>query len=133
MRPGLVAVIVLLVLLYVLGAVVSDRFNTAGNLLNVYEQSTALALVSLGQALVIIIRGLDLSVGSVMATSAVIATGFGGRNTDVLIIVAASLLMGLGAGLLNGVLVTKRSVSPFLAATPTRMAPRPATCRRGSG
>jgi ribose/xylose/arabinose/galactoside ABC-type transport system permease subunit len=54
-----------------------------------------------------------------MATAAVIATGFSGRDSDVPAVVAFSLAIAVGIGLLNGLLVTKRSVSPFLATLAT--------------
>ena len=83
------------------------------------QQVAPLGIVVIGQAFVIIIRGLDLSVASVMATAAVIATGFTGRNHDIPAILGLSVLMGLGTGLVNGLFVTKRAVSPFLATLAT--------------
>jgi ribose/xylose/arabinose/galactoside ABC-type transport system permease subunit len=65
--------------------------------------------------MVILVRGLDLSVSSVMATAAVIATSFSGSNADLPAIFAVVLAMGAGVGAVNGLLVTKRNVSPFLA------------------
>jgi hypothetical protein len=50
-----------------------------------------------------------------MATAAVAATAFNGLDSDVLPIIGVSLLIGLGTGLANGLLITKRSVPPFLA------------------
>ena len=61
-RSALLPVIALIVVLMIIGVSVSDRFGTARNLWNVYEQSTGLALVSLGQTLVILTGGIDLSV-----------------------------------------------------------------------
>jgi ribose/xylose/arabinose/galactoside ABC-type transport system permease subunit len=69
---------------------------------------------------VLLLGGLDLSVASVMATSAVVATGF--NTTDermVLPIFAAAIAMGAIVGLANGLLVAKREVSPFLATLAT--------------
>ena len=70
----------------------------------------------LGQCLVILVRGFDLSVASVMATAAVVATSFD-YSTDwsVIPILAVSLVMALVVGSVNGYLVTQRRVSPFLA------------------
>ena len=66
-RLGLLVVIALLVLLFFVGALFSDRFATPSNILNVYEQSTGLAFVSLGQTLAILTGGIDLSVGSIIS------------------------------------------------------------------
>ena len=71
----------------------------------------------LGQCLVILVRGFDLSVASVMATAAVIATSFDETtNWSVLPILAVSLVDGVDrSSSANGYLVTQRKVSPFLA------------------
>ena len=89
------------------------------NLANMLLQFAPLGIVVVGQMLVILVRGLDLSVASVMATSAVIATSFSGRNADLIWIVAVALGMGALVGAVNGLLVTKRNVSPFLATLAT--------------
>src|SRR5579872_5841001 len=78
-NAGLLIVILLLMIMFIVGAFVSDRFRTVGNLSNVYEQSTGLALVSLGQTMAVLTGGIDLSVGSLI-----------------------SLVICLAAGLLNG-------------------------------
>jgi ribose/xylose/arabinose/galactoside ABC-type transport system permease subunit len=78
-----------------------------------------LGIVAIGQSFVMVVRGLDLSVASMMATAAVIATGFSGSNDDVALIVAAVAGTSLCVGLINGLLVAKRGVSPFLATLAT--------------
>lgn len=91
----------------------------ADNLANMALQFAPLGIVVAGQMLVILVRGLDLSVSSVMATSAVIATSFSGQNADMPWIAAAALGMGAAVGAVNGLLVSKRGVSPFLATLAT--------------
>jgi ribose/xylose/arabinose/galactoside ABC-type transport system permease subunit len=68
---------------------------------------------------VILVRGLDLSVASVMATAAVVATSFNGKDSDALAVFAVAMGIGLATGLVNGLLITKRNVSPFLATLAT--------------
>jgi ribose/xylose/arabinose/galactoside ABC-type transport system permease subunit len=64
--------------------------------------------------------GVDLSVASVMATSAVVGTGFAFTNNSMVpAIFAATIALGVVVGLVNGVLVAKRNVSPFLATLAT--------------
>ena len=104
----------LLVLLVISGAI-APSFLSGENLSNLVLQAVPLAIVTIGQALVIMTGGLDLSVASVMATAAVVGTSFGGRPIDVLAIVLVAVLIGAVTGLVNGLLVTKRQVSPFLA------------------
>ncbi|MBR0848661.1 ABC transporter permease [Bradyrhizobium diazoefficiens] len=106
-------------LLLLLGGVMSPAFLSPGNLSNMLLQFAPLAIVAMGQCMVMIVRGLDLSVASMMATAAVIATGFSGADRDVASIVAMAMVVAMAAGLLNGFLVTKRQVSPFLATLAT--------------
>src|SRR5262249_10807916 len=105
--------------LLLLAELVSPAFLSPSNLSNILEQVAPLGIVVIGQTLVILVRGLDLSVASVMATSAVVATGFSGQDSDIAPIVLVSLAIGIATGLVNGLLVTKRSVSPFLATLAT--------------
>ncbi|MCV3206620.1 ABC transporter permease [Mesorhizobium sp. YC-39] len=108
-----------LIALIAVSGIVSPAFLSTSNISNMLLQVAPLGIVVIGQAFVIILRGLDLSVSSVMATAAVIATGFSGQNSDVLSILLIALGIGIATGLVNGWLVTKRSVSPFLATLAT--------------
>lgn len=110
--------LVALVLLLAAGLTAPSIFR-ADNLSNMALQFAPLGIVVVGQMLVILVRGLDLSVSSVMATSAVMATAFSGSNADLLWIVPLALGMGAFVGATNGLLVTKRQVSPFLATLAT--------------
>lgn len=110
--------IVLVVLIASAGIAAPSLFN-ADNLANMALQFAPLGVVVVGQMLVILVRGLDLSVSSVMATSAVVATSFNGQNADLMWIVPLALGVGAFVGAVNGLLVTKRQVSPFLATLAT--------------
>jgi ribose/xylose/arabinose/galactoside ABC-type transport system permease subunit len=89
------------------------------NLQNILLQAAPLGIVVLGQTLVMLVKGLDLSVASVMATAAVIATSFGPTDASAPTILLAALAMGAAVGLINGLIVTKRGVSPFLVTLAT--------------
>src|SRR5256714_8891466 len=100
----------------VMAAVLMPRFYTLANLVNVVQQAAALGLVSLGQTFVILAAGIDLSVGSTMGLSMVVAAAItGGANTLVALAIAGSLALGGVIGLANGLLVTVRNVPPFVA------------------
>jgi ribose/xylose/arabinose/galactoside ABC-type transport system permease subunit len=112
-RNGLFAFCVVLT---VGAALFAPGFRSPNNLQNVLTNAAPLGVVVLGQCLVILVRGFDLSVASVMATAAVIATSFDETtNWSVLPVLTVSLLMALIVGSVNGYLVTQRKVSPFLA------------------
>ncbi|GAB2921778.1 ribose ABC transporter permease RbsC [Paraburkholderia jirisanensis] len=104
-----------LVLLIVVSGGWSPTFLRIDNVVNMLVQFAPLGIVVIGQIFVILVGGLDLSVASVMATAAVIATAFDGTNASLPQVFGATFVMCVGAGLLNGLLVTKRQVSPFLA------------------
>jgi ribose/xylose/arabinose/galactoside ABC-type transport system permease subunit len=110
--------LVLLVLI-VITALISPQFLASRNISNMLLQAAPLGIVVIGQVLVILVRGLDLSVASVMATAAVVATSFNGQDSDALSVFAVAIAIGLATGLVNGLLITKRSVSPFLATLAT--------------
>jgi ribose/xylose/arabinose/galactoside ABC-type transport system permease subunit len=108
-----------LLILIVITALISPQFLASRNISNMLLQAAPLGIVVIGQVLVILVRGLDLSVASVMATAAVVATSFNGQDSDALAVFACAIAIGLATGLVNGLLITKRSVSPFLATLAT--------------
>jgi ribose/xylose/arabinose/galactoside ABC-type transport system permease subunit len=108
-----------LVFLIVVTALISPQFLASRNISNMLLQAAPLGIVVIGQVLVILVRGLDLSVASVMATAAVVATSFNGQDSDALAVFAVAIAIGLATGLVNGLLITKRNVSPFLATLAT--------------
>lgn len=110
--------LVLLALIVVTG-ILSPAFLAGNNISNMLLQAAPLGIVVIGQVLVILVRGLDLSVASVMATAAVVATSFSGQDSDALPVFLVAMAIGLLTGLVNGLLITKRNVSPFLATLAT--------------
>jgi len=114
-RSGLLIVLGLIVLLAVIGSVMSERFRSLPNALNVWEQSTALALVSLGQTMVILAGGIDLSVGSLISLTSVLLSGITNGDPGMLwIAILAVLALGITVGLLNGGLTIWLGVHPLI-------------------
>ena len=93
----------------------NDYFLSQRNLMNVGRQGSVVAIVALGQALVIIARGIDLSVGSVIGLSAVCAAIVLQTTDSNMLALAAGLGAGLSAGVLNGLMVTRFRINPFIA------------------
>ncbi len=114
-NASLFGVIVLIAAVGCLGALTADRFFSFSNMLNVYEQSTDLALVSIGQTLTILTGGIDLSVGSLVSLTSCLTSGLINGNPDrVLPVVAAVLALGTLVGFLNAVLVIGLRVHPLI-------------------
>jgi ribose/xylose/arabinose/galactoside ABC-type transport system permease subunit len=99
-----------------IASLLSPSFLTISNLRDVLTQSGPLCIAVVGQAFVILVRGLDLSVGSLMATIAVMATAFESTSDGMIpVIFGTAMVCAAIVGAVNGYLVTKRKVSPFLA------------------
>jgi ribose transport system permease protein len=111
---GLVLALVVLMLGLSLA---SDRFLTVENLTNVLRQSSINAIISIGMMMVILTRGIDLSVGSVVAFSTVVAADLltGDMGLAAPLAVIAAVLVGSAVGLLNGMLVAWLKIPPFIA------------------
>ncbi len=106
------AAYVLVVLTLVL-AFVAPRFLTIGNLTNVARNAAILALAACGQAIIIITGGIDFSSGSAVAlVSVVMVLAVSSLNFPVAL--AAGVLAALAVGVVNGTLVARFDVPPFL-------------------
>ena len=94
----------------------SPVFFTRINIENLLFSSTIIAVVAIGQAFVILVAGIDLSVGAVLALSSVLGVVLA-TQTGLPVIVAALLALaaGAGIGLLNGVAVTRLRVPALIA------------------
>ena len=112
---SLCVVLILLIVVLIIGFALSDRFGTTRNLMNVLEQSAALGFVSLGQTLVVLVGGIDLSVGAVVTASAVIMATVVDQNPHLMIpMIFAVLAFGTIIGFLNGYLTLKTGVHPLI-------------------
>lgn len=115
-------------------AVTFPPFFTPENLLNVLRQTSINGVIAVGMTFVIVTGGIDLSVGSVLALAAVLACQCA-RNPHLPWMVP--ILVGLGAGLavgwLNGILVAKHRLAPFIVTLGTMTAARGAAlvCTHG--
>lgn len=112
-----------LIVIFVLLSFLSPYFLTYRNLLNILTQISAIGVMSVGALLIIIIGGIDLSVGSTLALSAM-AMAFTYRTLEAPFIVAVLVGLAVGAlvGLINGVLVTVGRLQPFIATLATMSA-----------
>ncbi len=114
-RPALLVVAATILVLLLVGRLVSDRFGTARNLLNVYEQSAALTLVSVGQTVVILTGGIDLSVGSMISLLSELTSGLiDGRSSLVVPVTLGVVLLGVLIGAVNGACVVLLRVHPLV-------------------
>lgn len=92
----------------------SDRFLTASNAVNVLRQSTINGIIAVGMTYVILTAGIDLSVGAVLALCTVVTADLLQKGLPVPIAVGAGLVLGVVLGLTNGLVITKARVPPFV-------------------
>jgi len=109
--------LVVLVITGLIASAVFDSFASTGNLSNIALQSSFLAVVALGMTFVIITGGIDLSVGSVYALGGVVAA-WASQYGTVAALVAPLVVCGL-IGLLNGVLIVRAGMAPFIVTLAT--------------
>ncbi|MDX3926427.1 MAG: ABC transporter permease [Shinella sp.] len=107
-------VLVMLILLFVGLAFYSEYFFTSRNLANYARQISVVGIVALGQALVIICGGIDLSVGSTIGLAAVTAAMVSALTGMPGVGLVAAILCGTLIGLVNGLLVTRFRINPFI-------------------
>jgi ribose transport system permease protein len=114
-NPALPIVVGLLAALAAIGAAFSDRFGTLRNFTNVFEQAAGLGFVSLGQTLVILTGGIDLSIDGIVTIAAMLTSGLiDGDPARVVPVVAVVLLIGTLIGALNGALTVLLRVHPLI-------------------
>ncbi len=115
-RGLLAAVAGLVVAALVIQLVTGVNFFKLSNLLNLARGFSTLGIAGIGQTVVIVGGGLDLSVAEVVSTSNVIAATFmAGRGALLLPVTLLTLGFGAAVGVVTGLLVTKRNVPPFVA------------------
>lgn len=109
-------VYVALVIVVLISAMLSPSFFKFSNILNVLRAAAVLGIVSIGQTVVILGGGIDLSVGAVMGTVAIFISELtGGKDDTVLYAILVCLLIGVIVGWMNGLLIAKRNIPPFVA------------------
>ena len=104
-----------LVLFSIIISLLSDRFLTVNNILNVLRQTWVNAIIAAGMTFIILTGGIDLSVGSSLAiagaiTAKLVLSGFN---------VYLALLIGIIVGIFNGLVISKGKVQPFIATLAT--------------
>jgi inositol transport system permease protein len=96
-------------------AIVSPPFFTPSNIINILRQISVNGIIAVGMTMVIITGGIDLSVGSLVALTAVVATSFAHPGEHLFIVALGfGLLAGLVCGAVNGLLIAKRRLAPFI-------------------
>ena len=117
------AFIALVLLAAVLG-IISPEFRAPSNLLNLLRQASFNGLIAFGMTCVILSDGIDLSVGSVFALSAIVCAEMITMGLPAIVCIVGALIVGTLLGTVSGLLVTKGRLQPFIATLVTMTAYR---------
>ncbi len=108
-----------LFLLVIVITLLNPSFLSINNLFNVLRQVSISALIAFGMTFVILTGGIDLSVGSTLALTGAVAASLLASGMDPIIAMGIALILGLILGGINGVIITKGKVAPFIATLAT--------------
>jgi ribose transport system permease protein len=107
-----VSVVAGVALLFIVFSVLTSSFYSPGNLLDILLQSSINAMIAVGMTLVVMARGIDLSVGSVVGLTSMITASLLPINP--LLGIVAGIALGIVCGLINGVLIAKLKLPDFI-------------------
>jgi ribose transport system permease protein len=93
----------------------SESFRTTDNLLNVLQQSSITGVLACGMLVMIIAGGFDLSVGAIGTGASISAASLMAHGHPIGLAVLVAVAVGLVCGVLNGLLITKLAINPFVA------------------
>jgi ribose transport system permease protein len=103
-----------LIVLFVGLSISSPHFLTSTNLSSVVRQTAVINIMALGMTLVIITGGIDLSVGAILAMGGIAGTMALERGAPIVVGVLAGVAAGLFCGFVNGFLITRLKIAPFI-------------------
>ncbi|QIE54993.1 ABC transporter permease [Pikeienuella piscinae] len=109
------SIFLVLAVIFIVAALSSPAFTDPAYLLNVLRQAAPVGIAAVGVTLVMILGGVDLSVGAVISLTAVLAAAvMAGEAANLPLAIAAASAAGLAIGALNGALIAFTRVSPFI-------------------
>ncbi|HQY92848.1 ABC transporter permease [Caldilinea sp.] len=119
-------IVLILLAMFIAFSLLSEGFFTTRNIFNIIRQISFMGLIAIGVTMVIITGGIDLGSGSVLALCAVIATSlaqlpnsatlkYEGLNLPIIAPIVAALAVGALTGVINGSLISKFKIPPFIA------------------
>lgn len=116
--------LIFIVLFACIAAVISPKFFTLQNFVNLLQQSSTIGVVSIGMTLVILVGGIDLGVGSVLALAGMVVSVLMADGYPIVIALLASIAVGILLGMFNGVISAKGGVPSFITTLATMVAAR---------
>ncbi|HOA99551.1 MAG TPA: ABC transporter permease, partial [Candidatus Atribacteria bacterium] len=123
-----IGILLAFIVVCILFGILTPVFFNPLNILNVIRQVSIIGVIAVGMTFVILLGGIDLSVGSVVAFTGIIAAGFQVKwGGSLFLSIVIPLLIGGGIGFLNGFISTKGGLHPFIVTLGTMSIFRGAT------
>ena len=104
-----------LLFLITIVTILSPSFLSTKNIFNILRQTSVNGIIAAGMTFVILTGGIDLSVGSILAISGAVCASLLASGQNIIIAVLAALIIGAMVGFLNGFIITKGKLQPFIA------------------
>ena len=108
-----------LLALIVIVSILSPSFLSSKNIFNILRQTSVNGIIAAGMTFVILTGGIDLSVGSILAISGAVCASLLVSGKGIFVAVLAALVIGALVGFLNGFIITKGKLQPFIATLAT--------------
>lgn len=125
LKQDLVPIIIIFLVFFISLSIMSDKFLTVNNILNVLRQSSIMFIAATGMTIVVIAGGVDISIGSILAVSGIFsAAAIKDWGLPVWVSILFGILLGGMLGLINGILVVKTRVQPIIITLATMQAYR---------
>lgn len=103
-----------LIILIAIFQILTGRFLNSSNLLTIANQASINAVIAAGMTFVIITKGIDLSVGSIMAFSGVVLASASQTGMSLPVLILIGLGVGFAVGMLNGFIISYGKITPFI-------------------
>jgi ribose transport system permease protein len=113
-----------LIAMFVTFALLNPNFVTQRNIISLFRQVAPILIIGMGQSYVLITGGIDLSIGSVVGMSAMMSATLMTKGVDALIALPLTALACLLVGFLNGTLIARAKLPPFIATLGTMITAR---------
>lgn len=115
MDRQIIGLLCFIVLIGIVMSFASSKFLSFSNLFNVLQQSAFIMILAFGMTYVLSTGGIDLSIGAVLAMSGGTTAWLLSRNAGLLVSILAGLVVGTAFGFMNGIIITKLKIVPFIA------------------
>ena len=114
LKNEMFTLVLVLLLICTIMTVLNDNFLTKGNLMNVLRQSSQYGIIAIGMTMIILLGGIDLSVGSTQAMAGVAAVYVLNSTGSIALAILTGVAVGAIIGLINSLIITKMNIPPLI-------------------